>query len=135
MSDQTELGASEPAWPLGPLEARVLAVVWRSGEVTVRQVLEQIAPVHPVAYTTVMTVMGRLAVKGLLARTAAAGGHRYVATLAESEYAAQVTRRLARDLVDRFGDLALAQFAAALDQVDPERLRRLRDLAGQEPPG
>lgn len=124
----------QPAWPLGPLEERVLQIVWRRGPCTVRQVLEELLTEHRVAYTTVMTVMVRLTEKGLLHREAAGGSYTYSAAFSEVEYASRVTRRLTRDLVARFGDVALAQFAAELKRVDPDELRELRDFAGQDQP-
>lgn len=124
----------QPAWPLGPLEERVLQIVWRRGPCTVRRVLEDLLPEHRVAYTTVMTVMVRLAEKGLLRRESSGGSYTYTAAFSEREYAALVTRRLTRDLVARFGDVALLQFAAELENVDPDHLRELRDFAAQDRP-
>ena len=124
--------ATTPAWPLGPLEERILRTIWRRGPATVRQVLEALLPEHRLAYTTVMTVMARLADKGVLTRTPEGNSYRYAAAFTEDQYAAMVTQRLARDLVARFGDLALAQFAAELGRVDAERRRRLAELGGEE---
>ena len=45
---------------LGPLEAEVMDVAWDLGEVTVRDVHEALNESRAVAYTTVMTTMGRL---------------------------------------------------------------------------
>ena len=124
--------AGPPTWPLGPLAERILQVIWQRGPSTVRQVREALTPDHTAAYTTVMTVMTRLADRGLLRRAATGGSYTYSAAYSEGEYGALVAQRLARDLVARFGDLALAQFAAELGRVDPERLRRLRGLAGED---
>lgn len=124
----------QPPWPLGPLEERVVQVVWRRGPRTVRQVLEELLPEHRVAYTTVMTVMSRLVEKGLLKRVAEGGSYTYTAAWSEREYASLVTQRLARDLIARFGDVALMQFAAELGRVDPDHVRELRDFADQDTP-
>lgn len=132
-SDANE--GTPPAWPLGPLAERILQVIWQRGPSTVRQVLEALTPDHAVAYTTVMTVMTRMAERGLLRRVASGGSYTYSATHSEAEYGALVSQRLARDLVARFGDLALAQFAAELERLDPERLRQLRRLAGEDEGG
>ncbi len=53
-----------PRLPDGALELEVLAVLWRaSGPLTPADVRRHIA--HDLAYTTVMTVLGRLHAKGL----------------------------------------------------------------------
>jgi predicted transcriptional regulator len=56
---------------LGPLEARVMTVLWTCGECTVRQVQKKLLP--KAAYTTVLTTMVRLYQKGLMKRRR----HRY----------------------------------------------------------
>ena len=57
---------------LGPLEAEVMAVLWRAGApLPVREVAAELNAGRDaaLAYTTVMTVMSRLAGKGILARS------------------------------------------------------------------
>lgn len=49
---------------LGSLESEVIRVVWDNGEATVQQVKDILEPNRRLAYTTVMTVMSRLAEKG-----------------------------------------------------------------------
>ncbi len=132
--DQQPTGdTTEPAWPLGPLEERILQIVWQAGTTTVRDVREVLRAERQVAYTTVMTVMSRLADKGIL-RVARGASFEYSAAFTREEYAALVTRRLARTLRAQFGDLALAQFAAELEHTGAAHLDRLAGLAGMEPP-
>ena len=53
---------------LGPLEVRVMRIIWQREHSTVKQVHWQLAPQHDIAYTIVMTTMSRLAEKGILNR-------------------------------------------------------------------
>jgi predicted transcriptional regulator len=56
---------------LGPLEAEVMAVLWNAeAPVPVREVVHRLntGRAAPLAYTTVMTVLSRLAGKGILVR-------------------------------------------------------------------
>ncbi len=54
---------------LGDLEEAVMALLWRrSGPVSVREVQESLNADRPLAYTTVMTVLDRLAKKGIVGR-------------------------------------------------------------------
>ena len=54
---------------LGDLEVQVMRMIWaRQGPVTVREVLGDLQAERPLAYTTVMTVMGNLLKKGWLQR-------------------------------------------------------------------
>ncbi|WP_344392009.1 BlaI/MecI/CopY family transcriptional regulator [Streptomyces vastus] len=109
---------------LGALESEVMRVCWRVGNpVTVRQVLEELNSdrVQPLAYTTVMTEMSRLAEKGMLNRTPQGRGYAYTPT-APDEAALAV-----REVLRAHGDAAVAHFAAeaALDPGLRDRLRRL----------
>lgn len=51
---------------LGPLEARVMTILWTCGESTVWQVQKKLS--SRAAYTTVLSTMARLYQKGLLKR-------------------------------------------------------------------
>jgi len=56
--------------PLHELESEVMEELWRSGESSVRSVMDALNRVAPKqrAYTTYMTIMARLHKKGLLSR-------------------------------------------------------------------
>jgi predicted transcriptional regulator len=50
----------------GDLEREIMTILWRDGHGTVRSVWQQIRQARPIAYTTVMTSMVRLAGKDVL---------------------------------------------------------------------
>jgi len=52
---------------IGPLEAEALEILWGLGEGSVRDVMDRLSPKGS-AYTTVMTTLARLFVKGVLTR-------------------------------------------------------------------
>ena len=109
---------------LGPLEAEVMAVLWSAGEpLTVRTVLERLNDGRrpPLAYTTVMTVMSRLADKEMLERRSV--GRRYVYEPMAEDAAGLAVREVLRD----FGELAVARFVDEA-RADPALRRRLRAL-------
>lgn len=51
-----------------PLELECLKALWNLGEGNVRAVQQALEPRRPLAYTTVMTLLDRLARKGVVAR-------------------------------------------------------------------
>jgi len=109
---------------LGPLEAEVMHVMWaKAGPVSVREVLVQLNKGRrpPLAYTTVMTVMARLAEKEILRRELDGRGYQYEA--AAPDAASIAVREVMRD----FGEAAMAQFVDEA-RADPKMLRRLRRL-------
>ncbi|MBA3414485.1 MAG: BlaI/MecI/CopY family transcriptional regulator [Chloroflexia bacterium] len=115
---------------LGELEAPIMRQMWARETATVRQVLEALqATGRRVAYTTVMTVMGRLHAKGLLARDLAGKTHVYRAALNEEQLLRSAAARRVQELVVEFGDVAIAQFLAEVDGLSPARRRQLEKLA------
>lgn len=53
---------------LGPTEAKLMEIAWEQKEITVKKALFYLPDEDTTAYTTVMTVLSRLAEKGLLTR-------------------------------------------------------------------
>lgn len=118
---------------VGPLEYAVLEVLWEHGRAPVGFVLEEInrprTREDELAYTTVMTVLVRLYDKGLLDREKVGRGFSYTPLFDEDGLVHHLGRREVEELLDRYGTVALAQFAAALEDVDPAVLERLTRLA------
>lgn len=109
---------------LGPLESEVMEVVWdHRRRVSVREVVDELnqGRRQQLAYTTVMTVMSRLADKGVLTRRRERRGYAYEATAEDA--AGLAVRSVIRD----YGDAAMAQFLEEA-KADPDALRRLRRL-------
>ena len=46
---------------LGELEAAIMDILWARGQATVREVLDELSSTRSLAYTTVLTIMSRLA--------------------------------------------------------------------------
>ena len=112
---------------LGPLESEIMDVVWSQDEVTVRDVHRSLAGVRPIAYTTVMTTLGRLADKGLLNRIEDQPAHRYSARVSREQYARSTVKSVVDWLIGHFPDPAVAYFLDRVEKGDEEVIDRLRD--------
>ncbi|MFN2469530.1 MAG: BlaI/MecI/CopY family transcriptional regulator [Gaiellaceae bacterium] len=123
--------SSPPSMPpaLHELESEVMEEMWRQREATVRDVLEALnrGP-RQRAYTTIMTIMCRLWDKGLLSRKRCGRADVYRAILSREDYLQARAEAEVDAVVEEFGDLALSHFARQVEGLDPERLRRLREL-------
>jgi predicted transcriptional regulator len=111
---------------LGPLEAEVMAVLWdTAAPVPVREVAERLnaGRTAPLAYTTVMTVLSRLAGKGIVDRGQQGRGYVYAPAVADTAEIA------VRGVLAEFGDAALARFVERVE-LDPGLRARLRKLMG-----
>lgn len=113
-------------WFLGSLQSQTLTILSRRGPSTVREVVEAFPRSERPAYTTVMTVLVKLHEKKLAKRTKAGKGYVYEALYTPAELRDRMAQHLVRELVDDFGDVALAHFASALSATDRRRLEKLR---------
>ena len=87
---------------LGTLEREVMAVVWKAGEINVREACERLD--SSVAYTTVMTTMDRLFKKRLLDRRKVGRAFVYTATATRDEMEGAVASELVQNLLQRRRD-------------------------------
>lgn len=83
-------GRSRDLTGLGWLEAEILRVVWDKGEVTVRDVYEELRLRRRIAYTTVMSVLRNLHAKGLLQQDRSAAAYVYKAAVDDVDVAAGI---------------------------------------------
>lgn len=115
---------------LGQLEQAIMKVVWTHPACTVREVLDQLPAPRRVAYTTVMTVMNRLVAQRILRRTLGTGGaFTYTAVVSREAFVAEATQATIDQMVRQYGDAALVQFMAALDDIPAEKLAKLKRLS------
>lgn len=118
---------------LGPLAAAIVREVTDRGQATVGDVVGALRTMQgrEHAYTTVMTVMGRLYERGVLERERRGRQYVYRATAPEGELIDRLSGLAVDRLVDRYGTAALRQFAVRLADLDPETRRRLVALADE----
>jgi predicted transcriptional regulator len=117
---------------LGELELAIMQVVWARGDVAVRQVYEALQSQRSIAYTTVMTVMSRLAQKGILATRKQGKAYYYHATVTANELVAQRAQRAVDNVLATFGDAARAHFLRNIEALPPEQRVALQHIIAQE---
>jgi predicted transcriptional regulator len=105
-----------PGSPLGPLQADVMEVLWRGDGATVRSVVEVLnaEAVEPRAYTTVMTTMLRLHLRGLLSRHRDGAAHVYRPRVSRAAYEDAQAQARVEALVEQHGDAAYVAMARRL---------------------
>lgn len=115
-----------------------MAALWRLGEATVEDIRQAQPDSRRSAYTTVQTVMNRLAERGLLERELRGSAYLYRPRFAEADYLSQaISERLAgaspevrrEALVNLVGSLDPGE----LDEVAryANRVRRAREKEGE----
>ena len=79
---------------LAPLELECISVLWAVGEGTVRDIYQRLAISRPRAYTTVLTIMDRLARKGMVVRRKSGRAFLYQAKLSVEEARAKAVEKI-----------------------------------------
>lgn len=110
----------------GELEALVLDELWSAdASLMPGDVLERLRPSHPLAYTSVMTVLVRLWNKGVVDRQPQGRGFAYRPVQSREELVADGMRKLLETSEDH--GAALAHFLDGMGTGDRRRLRSLLD--------
>jgi predicted transcriptional regulator len=117
---------------LGELERAIMEVVWAAdGPVTGRAVVDELTRERPVAYTTVLTVMDRLAGKGMLTRQRRGRAHLYRAAKSRAAYTADLMASVLGSSDDR--SAVLLHFVEQIPSEQAEALRAALDAASNRP--
>jgi predicted transcriptional regulator len=110
---------------LGELERAAMEAVWAEGRpVTARRVAELLTE-RGLAYTTVLTVLGRLEHKGLLRRQRGGRAHTYTAVASREDHIAVLMQQALGQADDR--EAALQRFVSSVSPDEAEALRRALD--------
>lgn len=117
--------SSETKGIQGDLQAQLMATLWRLGSGTVEQVRSALPPRYRGAYTTIQTVLNRLADRGLLSRDRHGNAIEYRPRISEAEYLARsITQTLAGASSDA-RQAVLAQLISGLRSDELDELKRL----------
>jgi predicted transcriptional regulator len=95
---------------LPELELEVMKVLWRRNSATVAEVQGELKPNRPLAYTTVMTVLDRLARKGAAEREKQGRGYVYTPAVSEQAVCELAVDRLLEDFFSRSPQKLLQYF-------------------------
>jgi len=110
-------------------ELEVMSILWKLGEGTVRQVMDELPAGRPLAYTSVSTIVRILEQKQAVGsrREGSGRGHIYFPRVPKEEYEA----RSLRDLIGRVFDGAPVSLVRCLvenEELDPKEIAAIRDL-------
>jgi predicted transcriptional regulator len=97
---------------LAPLELDCLNTLWPMGEGTVREIRDRLAPRLPRAYTTIMTIMDRLARTGIVERKKSGRAYVYHANLTAEEARTQALGHVIEKFFAGSKEALLAQLNA-----------------------
>jgi len=127
-----KLGSFRPAESgirkaLGDLEADIMELVWQKDITSVREIYEILGMDRNIAYTTVMTVMGRLSDKGILQKERDGKQYLYKPAVTKEEFSQTMFTSVVSGFKADMGRQALSFFIESLTE-DEETLNELERL-------
>jgi len=102
-----------------------METMWQLNKATVHDVCQCLGDAN---YKTILTVMTRLAQKGMLTCNRQGRAFTCQPTISRDTFLSEVFHRLAFALLDNFGRLALEQIIETAGEVDPSLLDELERL-------
>jgi predicted transcriptional regulator len=119
----------------GPLEAKIMEILWASKKTTIRDVQTIVSEEEPLSFNTVMTVMNRLIEKGLLKKTSKGSGRARLTFFepiqTKEQFLSEQTKEVTQGLIREFGELVVGHMIDALDDADPKLISKLQDKLNQ----
>ena len=106
-----------------------MRVIWDSGRpTTVREVYENLRERKQVAYTTVMSVMGKLARKGILAQDKGSTAYVYSATVSDTEVAESLLGGIVENVLSGAVEPLIACLLGTRRKLTSEEIEKLKDV-------
>ncbi|MFX0176554.1 MAG: BlaI/MecI/CopY family transcriptional regulator [Candidatus Hodarchaeota archaeon] len=127
---------------LGPLELKIMQLMWKNRSSTVREMFEVLSKERKIALTTISTTMNRLFQKGFLTREieTGKGGLFYIYKTKETKngFEKKISKNLAKQIIKSYGNIASMKIIQEIsknyneEELDKllEELELLKDSKG-----
>jgi BlaI family transcriptional regulator, penicillinase repressor len=126
MTDPKTPSSRHAVLDLAPLELDCMNMLWPMGEGTVREIRDALASRRPRAYTTIMTIMDRLARKGVVERRKTGRAYTYRPNLSAENARAQALSQV----IESFFGGSKESLMAHLDGAQPKPRALAAAIAG-----
>lgn len=117
---------------LSPLEQEIMLVIWNNPGCDVRTVFNELLQDREIAYTTIMTMMNRLAKKGVLKREKSANKFLYLPLNSRKEAAVGFLSNFFPTMFDRYGQDGIIAFAEEVERLPREKRDQLKRMLEDE---
>ncbi|MDA8357780.1 MAG: BlaI/MecI/CopY family transcriptional regulator [Actinomycetota bacterium] len=123
---------------LGPLEAKLMQILWRHGPSLAAEVERVVnrRRKEPLAYTTVLNVLLNLEKKDLVDHQVEGRAYRFAPKVTEAQFAERRARKRSRELLEFFGDAAVSAFVSEVRSAElTAQLRKLVEEGDEDAKG
>jgi len=117
---------------IGPLSAELelplMEILWTKGSLKGRDLYEEIRITKRIAYTTALTVLGRLSKKGFVRKDRDSGTILFTPAVSRNAYQGAVTGDLLHRAFEVSPDLAVSAFTEIYSRMNGDETDRLEEL-------
>jgi predicted transcriptional regulator len=112
----------------GPAELPILEALWEKGTLTGRELYEEVRRSKELAYTTVLTVVGRMVSKGSVKRKKVDGLYYYEPAMNRAEFERRAAAAVVKGIVEISPAHAVSAFVDVLSSSSADRLEEIMKL-------
>ena len=113
---------------LGDRESSIMEVLWGREDVAVREIHRELSREEDIAYTTVMTITGRLHDKGLLTRRKEGRAYLYTPVETRASFFRRCLDRIFEAFLPDMDEAALSRFVDSMAREQPDLLEDLEEM-------
>ena len=118
---------------LGELESEIMEIIWcQKAAVSVKNVTEILSKKRQIAYTTVMTIMARLANKSVLVRHLNGPGYLYKPRITKEQFIAKAVHSIFSSAVSTLGKEVLTHFLKEIQKISPKKRQELLKILNED---
>ncbi|MCL4417113.1 MAG: BlaI/MecI/CopY family transcriptional regulator [Patescibacteria group bacterium] len=118
---------------LGELESKIMEIIWSQKKaVSVKDVTEILEKRRRIAYTTVMTIMVRLANKGILVRYLSGQSYLYKPKGTKDQFMAKAVHGIFSSAVSTLGEEVLTHFVKEIQKISPKKRQQLLKILDED---
>jgi predicted transcriptional regulator len=116
----------------GELELPLMEILWTKGSMKGRDLYEEIRATKRIAYTTALTVLGRLSKKGFIRKDRESGTILFIPAVSRDAYRSALTGDLLRRAFEVSPDLAVSAFTDIFSEMEGNEMTRLEKLIAKK---
>ena len=106
----------------GSNERLILEALWDKGSLTGQRIHEEVGRAKALAYTTVLTIVGRMVKKGSVKRKKVDGLYHYEPAMIRSEFERQASSAIVEGILEISPGYAVSAFVDVLSRYDSDKL-------------
>jgi predicted transcriptional regulator len=121
---------SQPGLPkvVSGAERPILELLWEKGPLTGREIYDQVRHPKALAYTTVLTLVGRMVKKGIVLRQRVDGLLAFKAAITRVEFEERVAEAVVKGILEISPSSAVSTFVDVISEWDEGRLDEVMEI-------